>query len=151
MPDKQPPSGPGRRTALLALALVLVILSPLGYSLVQRVVADEPDVFLEPVDPKHEKCIWGTSAAEMRLHHWERLRTIRENVVRYGNRTEDGLARCKECHLHRDRFCDRCHEAVSLTPDCFHCHHYPTSGEAAVHEPRAAAAGADGPRGRREP
>jgi hypothetical protein len=65
----------------------------------------------------------------MRIHHWEDLRRIRENVVRYGNRSEEGLARCKDCHTYRDRFCDRCHGAVSLTPDCFDCHYYPTSNE----------------------
>ena len=46
-------------------------------------------------------------------------------VVRYGIRGEIGLKKCKECHTSRERFCTKCHEAVSLTPDCYGCHYYP--------------------------
>jgi hypothetical protein len=45
--------------------------------------------------------------------------------VRHGKRGEVCLSKCGECHKSRERFCDRCHNAVSLTPDCFGCHYYP--------------------------
>ena len=61
----------------------------------------------------------------MRFHHWELLRLTREEVVRYGIRGDVGLNRCGECHTSRERFCDRCHEATSLHPDCWGCHYYP--------------------------
>ena len=61
----------------------------------------------------------------MRRHHWELLRGVREEIVRYGKRGEIGLDRCRECHTSRERFCNVCHDAVSLTPDCFDCHYYP--------------------------
>ena len=32
---------------------------------------------------------------------------------------------CTKCHTSRVRFCNRCHEAVNLYPDCFGCHYYP--------------------------
>jgi hypothetical protein len=106
---------------------VLIIRLPLGYSIASSLVAQEtgtaPRVFLERPDAKHESCIRETTY--MRFHHWELLRVIREEVVRYGMRGEDGLDRCKDCHTSRERFCNRCHNAVSLYPDCFDCHYYP--------------------------
>lgn len=117
-------SGP----ALLASMLILIILSPLGYYVVCGVIAqgDEPsEPFLERPDPKYERCVWDMDAAEMRVHHWEHLKTIREEVVRYGNREKPGLNSCKNCHVSRERFCNACHNAVNLKPDCFGCHYYP--------------------------
>jgi len=35
------------------------------------------------------------------------------------------LQDCRICHESRAEFCDRCHEAVNLTPDCWNCHDYP--------------------------
>ena len=48
-------------------------------------------------------------------------------VIRYGIRDEVTLAGCGECHINRERFCDRCHLAASVTLDCFKCHYYPES------------------------
>jgi hypothetical protein len=106
--------------------LLLVVLCPLGYSIVRGVLAKGPEpgqVFLERPDPKYEACVRDTEY--MRFHHWELLRSVREEVVRYGVRGEVGLSRCRDCHTSRERFCNQCHNAVSLTPDCFDCHYYP--------------------------
>jgi len=126
MPDEVTGTRPKIRPAVLALILVLVVLCPLGYSIVRGVFASEPEpgqVFLERPDPKHEACVRETEY--MRYHHWELLRSVREEVVRYGVRGEVGLSRCRDCHTSRERFCNQCHNAVSLTPDCFDCHYYP--------------------------
>ena len=89
--------------------------------LVVPTLGGEP--FLEKPAPEHDKCVRETTY--MRHHHWELLRGIREEVVRYGMRGEVGLNGCRDCHTKRERFCDQCHTAVSLTPDCWGCHYYP--------------------------
>ena len=117
----------GDKTGIFtAVILVLVILLPVGYSVVSHVFAqDEPDSqpFLERPDPKYKNCVKETDY--MRYHHWELLRGIREEVVRYGKREDINLNKCRECHTSREQFCNKCHDATSLTPDCFDCHYYP--------------------------
>ncbi|MFC2085001.1 cytochrome C, partial [Bacteroidota bacterium] len=71
----------------------------------------------------YKNCVRETEY--MRHHHWELLRTIREEVVRYGKRGEINLKKCQECHTSRERFCNKCHDAVSMKPDCYGCHYYP--------------------------
>ena len=112
--------------ARLAVILTVLLLVPFGYSVVNRFVpADKApgEVFLERPDAKYTSCVKTTDY--MRYHHWELLRGTREQVVRYGIRGEILLSKCRECHEHRERFCDQCHNSVSLTPDCFQCHYYP--------------------------
>ncbi len=126
MPGKTAFSRLKSRPILIALILVLIILFPLGYSIVARAIpqgTEASELFLERPDPKHERCVEET--IYMRFHHWELLRGIREEVVRYGKRGEIGLNKCRDCHTSRERFCDACHNSVSLTPDCFGCHYYP--------------------------
>ena len=117
----------GQHTGAIAITLLaLIILFPVGYSIVSFVSAktvQDTDLFLERPDPKYENCV--KEIEYMRYHHWELLRTIREEVVRYGKRGELGLNNCRECHTSRERFCNKCHNAVSLFPDCFGCHYYP--------------------------
>jgi len=126
MPQRTANSRPENGKALLLMITVLIILLPLGYSVLHRLTAqnaDPPEVFLERPDSTYTNCVKETEY--MRYHHWELLRGIREEVVRYGKRGEIGLNKCKECHTSRERFCNRCHNAVSMYPDCYGCHHYP--------------------------
>jgi hypothetical protein len=122
-----PETAPRRRKGALFVAVpIVVMLLPFGYSVVSSLFAQEmpPEgVFLERPDPKFEQCVRDTTY--MRFHHWELLRGVREEVVRYGQRGEIGLRQCKDCHTSRERFCNKCHDAVSLYPDCFGCHYYP--------------------------
>ncbi len=104
--------------AVLLLPLLCGALSPLFVGEV-----DSTGVFLEKPDKKHKSCV--REKAYMRYRHWELLRGIREDVVRYGKRGEIELDGCRDCHKSRERFCNRCHNAVSLFPDCFDCHYYP--------------------------
>ncbi len=107
--------------------LILIVVVPIGFSIASHVsaqMAQDVRPFLEMPDPKHGKdCVEDTEY--MRYHHWELLRAIREDIVRYGKRNGTNLNKCQECHTSRDRFCNQCHNAVSLTPDCFGCHYYP--------------------------
>ena len=115
-----------RKNALPMILAVVVILLPLGYSVVTALFAEEvqaSNVVLEKPAPQFEDCV--REATYMRYHHWELLREARKNAVRYGTRDDTGLYKCSECHTSRERFCDRCHEAVSLHPDCWGCHYYP--------------------------
>jgi hypothetical protein len=119
---------PQRRTgrALLVAVPLLILVVPIVYSIVSSMraqAAPVPPEFLEMPDPQHEECVRDTDY--MRFHHWELLRAVREEVVRYGMRENPGLLECRRCHTSRERFCNRCHEAVSLYPDCWGCHYYP--------------------------
>ncbi len=128
MPERAIDGRPGRGRALLATILILIILVPFGYYVVSSVIppgAGHLEFSLQHPDSKNEKCVLGRDKEEMRYHHWEHLRRVREEVVRYGKRGDEGLNRCKDCHTSRKDFCDKCHNAVSLTPDCFGCHYYP--------------------------
>ncbi len=131
-----------RRTHILAAVVpVLVILIPLGYSLVGFVFGQgEPAgrPFIERADAKYESCVRDTEY--MRIHHWELLKELRIGAVRDGVRSEITLDTCRQCHPNRARFCNRCHDAVSLHPDCFDCHYYP---ETAAAEPAGHAGGGE--------
>lgn len=112
---------------IVATILVVIILLPFGASLVGFVFlrgGDVPEVFLEAPDPQYEECVRETSY--MRIHHMDFLKSVRDDVIRRGI-VEEGitLSGCGECHTNRDRFCNRCHEAVTLNVDCFGCHYYP--------------------------
>lgn len=118
----------GKQTGVISLIVItLLILFPAGYSIVSffsaEAVAEANQPFLEKPDPIYQDCVKETEY--MRYHHWELLRTVREEVVRHGKRGEIGLNKCRECHTSRERFCNQCHNATSLYPDCFGCHYYP--------------------------
>jgi len=111
---------------LAAIIPIVIILIPITYSLVSYVLAQgatDSEPFLEKPDPEYKECVRDTDY--MRYHHWELLRGVREEIVRYGKRGDLSLNKCRECHTSRERFCNRCHDIVSLTPDCFSCHYYP--------------------------
>ena len=113
-------------TVIAVIIPILIIVLPFGYSVVSFVFAQDsksPQPFLELPDEKYENCVKETTY--MRYRHWELLRGIREEIVRYGKRGDIGLLKCQDCHTSRERFCNKCHDAVSLTPDCFDCHYYP--------------------------
>ena len=115
-----------KASVIAVIMPILIILFPPIYSLFTSVFAragQTSELFLEKPDAKYEECVKETEY--MRHHHWELLRAIREEVVRYGIRGELGLNKCKECHTSRERFCNKCHNAVTMTPDCYGCHYYP--------------------------
>ena len=135
MNSRQPPAArnESRKSSWKIWLPIAVILLPLAYSLVSFVTAGgkpSGQPVLERPAPQYEQCVRDTEY--MRYHHWELLRDIREQVIRHGKRSEITLGGCRECHPSREGFCNRCHQAVSLTPDCFDCHYYPESPERVV-------------------
>ena len=111
------------RNSVVVTACTIVLLLPLAYSAASAILIQPPDPFLELPDEKYQECVKETEY--MRLHHMDLLKEIREEFVRYGNRGDIALSSCRGCHTSRQRFCDRCHNAVSLSLDCFGCHYYP--------------------------
>ena len=129
MPQQTANNRPGSRQVLIALALAVLILCPLGLSVVRGLSTQgaEPP---EMPDAKHASCVVDpsrgiTTTEDMRLRHWELLLGVREDIVRYGKRGDISLSKCRECHTSRERFCYRCHESASVKPDCWGCHYYP--------------------------
>ena len=72
---------------------------------------------------KGDKCIRETGW--MRRNHMDFLRHKRAIVVREGVRVKsESFLQCATCHPKRADFCDKCHNYVGVSPDCFECHNY---------------------------
>ena len=115
-----------KSSAAIAIVPIVIILLPLLYSFYSYIFAQsgqDSQPFIERPDAIYKNCVRDTEF--MRHRHWELLRAVREEVVRHGKRGEINIKKCRECHTSRERFCDKCHDAVSMTPDCFGCHYYP--------------------------
>jgi hypothetical protein len=128
-----------QKTALMIAAVsAAIILFPIGYSVVYAVFAQgaqSADTFLEKADGEY--CLKDVDPADMRFHHMDLLKKARDLVVREGvrgdvecewdgKRREIRLDNCWDCHTSRKRFCNQCHNAVSLQLDCFRCHYDPS-------------------------
>ena len=115
-----------QRMTIIIIIPILIIMFPLLFSMFSLIFAQgdqDSEPFTEKPDAKYKECVRDIEF--MRHHHWELLRAVREDVVRYGNRGEINLKKCQECHISRERFCKKCHDAVSMKPDCYGCHYYP--------------------------
>jgi hypothetical protein len=84
-----------------------------------------PKPFLEVPDTPFRRCV--RDPAWMRQNHRVLLRELRDGTVREGIRNKVTLSGCSQCHKDKARFCDKCHNAVNLHPDCFNCHFYSTT------------------------
>lgn len=116
-----------QRRSLIVVALVLMA-APLLYAVLSFAARPAPrPLWLEPARP-NTTCILPT--AVVRYEHMRHLKSLRDHVLRDGQREEltgaraQGLGSCRGCHAHRERFCDRCHERASVRLDCFGCHVY---------------------------
>jgi len=113
-----------------ATVFAVIILFPVALSLVGFVFSrggELPEVFLEAPDPEWENCY--RSATYMRFRHMDLLKEVRGDVIREGLKGGLTLAGCGDCHHNRDQFCDKCHEAASVSLDCWGCHYYLTASE----------------------
>ena len=81
--------------------------------------------------PKDVKqCVEAT--AYMKSSHMLMLDSWRDSVVRDGNRIYVSTSgkkynmslqnTCLQCHKTREKFCDRCHNYVDVSPKCWECH-----------------------------
>ncbi len=113
---------------LLPAVAGVIILVPFGYSVgrfgwVSTFAAPKP--FLEVVSPPSQRCV--RDPAWMRQNHRVLLEELRDKTVREGIRSEITLHSCSQCHKDKTQFCDKCHNAANLHPDCFDCHSYSTT------------------------
>jgi hypothetical protein len=105
--------------------IIAVIVAPLIYG------ATENGIFQKPPKPQlvlpvggDGKCIEET--AFMRANHMKLLVHARDRIVRHGeNLPKLHIESCKNCHLNRATFCDRCHDYAGVKPDCWECHFLP--------------------------
>ncbi len=126
-----------RISAVVIVFTIAVVLLAILYSIIDYVFArgaESDEVFLEMPDPKYTECVRDTEY--MRFHHWELLSAMRDESVRYGKRSVITFDDCRECHPNRAGFCNRCHDAVNLDPDCWGCHYYPETPEETLDEAR---------------
>jgi hypothetical protein len=113
------------KSTVAMATLALVILLPIGYYAARDAFSRSTEPFLEKPAPKYKECVRDT--LYMRYHHMDLLKEIRDQVVREGKTSKITLENCRECHANRGMFCNQCHNAVNLHPDCFGCHNYPES------------------------
>jgi hypothetical protein len=119
----------GRSRTLLVVVPVVVVLLPAVISLGGAVLGTEAaEPFLAEPSEGSGDCD-GRDVAAMRFHHMDLLKQMRDQALRQGARGETELLDCLRCHDDRERFCDRCHDAVDLYPDCWGCHDPKTAEE----------------------
>lgn len=109
----------------------LLVTMPMWMSFGKDLSAPELDYNTQAINSLiDKKCVEDTQ--EMRENHMVLLGDWRDQVVREGNRNytaKDGRVylmslqnTCLDCHSNKEDFCDRCHDYVSVSPDCWTCH-----------------------------
>lgn len=115
------------------LVFLLVMSAPIWMNFGKDTAASNVEVSLDTptinaLDEK--KCIYDTEY--MRENHMEILHQWKVQVVRDDNRvmvTPDGREfemslqnTCLDCHSNYDEFCEKCHDANGVDPNCWTCH-----------------------------
>ena len=115
------------------LVFLLVMAAPIWMNFGKDAAASNVEVSLDTptinaLDEK--KCIYDTEY--MRENHMEILHQWKVQVVRDDNRvmvTPDGREfemslqnTCLDCHSNYDEFCEKCHNANGVDPNCWTCH-----------------------------
>jgi len=116
--------GPILAGLIVFLALVTF---PIWFDLASGEEGKPPELVLPPGGGE---CVAET--AFMRTDHMQLLTEWRDDVVRRNDRiytTGDGRryykslsGTCMSCHADKEKFCDRCHDYVGVTPYCWDCH-----------------------------
>jgi len=127
-----------REKILLGTAVALVVLTlPFWWNAGRAHAAPQPELDTPTIAalPVRE-CV--ESKAYMRANHMKLLHEWRDAVVRRnarayvntrGQEYEISLQNtCMHCHDNKSRFCDECHDYVTVTMDCWNCHVAPEEG-----------------------
>jgi hypothetical protein len=82
------------------------------------------------VGTQEKQCVESTPY--MKANHMKMLDTWRDQVVREGKRiyvSSTGKEyvmslqnTCMKCHTTKTKFCDRCHDYLDVSPNCWDCH-----------------------------
>ena len=116
---------------LLGLIIFLAIVTiPFWYNQITGKATAELEL---EIITKAKQCVAETDY--MRESHMKLLDTWRNSVVRDNLRLYEGVDgkmynmsltnTCLDCHSNKDKFCDRCHDYVSVSPTCWDCHVIP--------------------------
>ena len=114
-----------------------VLLFPVWYRPASGRSGDRPEIVVKTKGvPGKDQCVMPVEW--MRTSHMNLLNNWRENVVRAGDRNYTGQngrrfqaslsGTCLDCHSNKSTFCDRCHNYLSVQPDCWQCHVAPVEG-----------------------
>ena len=97
-----------------------------------QTTATNVKVHLDPPPNGAQFCVEDTKNGAMRAKHPRILEEWRTAVVRDGDRSTFTVDRkeyqrslqktCLSCHENKEAFCDRCHTATGVSPNCFGCH-----------------------------
>ena len=116
------------------VAFAVLMLAPFLYNILSGTSYAKPELQL-PKD--HTECIEPTDY--MLAEHMHILDVWRDKVVRDGMGTytasngkqwEMSLQNtCMNCHVNKAEFCDKCHDATSVSPYCWTCHIEPKGNQ----------------------
>ena len=116
----------GKILAGLVVFLALVT-TPLWYHSVTGTVTAPPEL---EYPAGEDKCV--ADKEYMTSFHMDLLNEWRDDVVRRNDRVHKGLdgieydkslsRTCMNCHVNKDKFCDRCHDYAGVKPYCWDCH-----------------------------
>jgi hypothetical protein len=114
---------------LWPLVVGVIILSPFAYSVGRFtwLSRSRPKPFLQVSSSSSTRCV--RDIAWMRQNHRLLLFELRDKAAREGIRNEITLSSCSQCHKDKTQFCDKCHNAANVHPDCFDCHSYSKSSQ----------------------
>ncbi len=112
------------------IAFLIIATLPVWYGIISHDTKNVPELEL----PKMEKqCV--KPADLMRKQHMTLLDEWRNTVIREADRSPvlvDGIeyqksltGSCMKCHSNKSAFCDRCHNYLSVAPQCWDCHFSP--------------------------
>ncbi len=103
---------------------------PLWYNGASGQARNVPDLVYPDPAAHGTQCILDKEY--MKASHMDLLNQWRDDVVRRGERvyeTPDGRKfvmslqnTCMGCHTEKARFCDQCHNYLSVKPYCWECH-----------------------------
>jgi len=112
------------------LVFLILVTVPVWYNLFSETSGNVPDPV---IDRNYKECV--RPAKTMRETHMVLLNEWRDRVVRDSDRstiTVDGAVyhrsltnTCIKCHSNKAQFCDRCHNYMDVSPDCWDCHSFP--------------------------
>jgi hypothetical protein len=113
---------------IVGLVVFLILITfPVWYNVAKGKATYVPDLE-KPATA--DRCVAATDY--MTAHHMDLLNDWRDRVVRkgeriyvdsYGTKYEMSLTNtCLSCHTNKDKFCDKCHNYMGVSPYCWDCH-----------------------------
>jgi hypothetical protein len=112
------------------IIFVLLMVSPIIYNF----TVGNADYVPKPEKPAgYSQCVMDKEY--MTSYHMDLLNTWRDDVVRGGTRTFQGIDgktydksltnTCLDCHKSKKNFCDKCHDYAGVVNYCWDCHLIP--------------------------